>query len=237
MTTVPLLPAPKIAGLLPAPRQPHERLIERIIQLDPNPQSKSFWNRVSDTFNTVDDAENLIAHFMRQRLDKADVLWDCFMLIRPHAAMWESSPLARKLHMSELLKRVVYDRDLKPPTRVEMAMTVVAMALKEGHITEDTIPDLADVTLRLEDIPLKDLRKIRSLTPPYERPTPNPQRWHTTVSDRVKRATLGDKYDHYMRTYDRSPKPQPTPVTPPTPKPVPVPIAPQTDPVRQLQLL
>ena len=139
--------------------------------------------------NIAEEAQRMIEAFIRQYPHRADVLWDAFKTVHPHASLlfeecvWQS-------HIHELLQRVVHGLDLSAPTTAEMAAWMVGTLLNEGEIEEGHAPDLSYAMGRLVQQPPYKIAELLEHAPRMERHQPNPKRWYETVSLEVKLHTL-----------------------------------------------
>ena len=122
-TNIPLLPAPRIAGLLPPPRVNIAEVLPQLL-----PGDGGFWGAVTQTLGRVGIAEEMIETRIRRHPDKAALLWDSFMLCIPVAGMHNYPDFVWEHHAEELLNRVVNDEPLTPPTEAEMVIQLMGIA-------------------------------------------------------------------------------------------------------------
>jgi len=177
-----LLPAPQIAGLLPAPKAIDFQTIIR----EAFPDDGGFWSGVFRSLGSVEDAEALIEEYMRHYPARAPHLWDSFMLICPPD--WMRDEWDREHHQRELLERVAKDHDLAPPTEVEVAHFMIAVVMKEADNPPEVIPPAREIITRLRAQPPYKIRMVYEQMCPQERHQPDPQRWHDRVALEKKRA-------------------------------------------------
>jgi hypothetical protein len=225
-----LLPAPQIAGLLPAPAKPNLR--EAVKAAFPD---DSIWDGIFSAFDLMERAERLIETYIQKYPLHAPVLWDSFMLIRPQGHLLTAPDEVLDAHMRELLDRVVMGVNLRLPTLADMAV-IVQLTAKQQLEADAVIPPLPDIMRRLAQEPPYKLRGIMDEIgelPAEERPTPDPQRWYDRVTLERKLDVLeGIDVPSYILHRDE-PTPKPTPAPVPVAKPV---LPPSTPATQQLAL-
>lgn len=180
-----LLSAPRIAGYLPAPKPPIDfrDLIQNLLP------DEGFWVSVFTGLDGAVAADELIERHIRKHPDKAPVLWDCFMTLRPHIPIF--NPTVQKRHARELLDRAVRGGDLKRPTTVEAAYYALALLMTEHDL--DEYPPIEAVLNWLNIQPPFRIKQIvDQMNPVADRHIPDPQRWHDRVPLHRKQQILGD---------------------------------------------
>jgi hypothetical protein len=133
----------------------------------------------SSILGNVTAVEGMIEAFIRRYPERADVLWDTFMTVRPHAALQVEDSVWQH-HVHELLTRVVHGLDLQAPTTAELAAWILGTMLSEGE-------DVAGITTPDENGDMLGLAYVMgrvSQQPPYViRNCWNmPRAWRTATS-------------------------------------------------------
>jgi hypothetical protein len=153
----------------------------------------------SSILGNVTAVEGMIEAFIRRYPERADVLWDTFMTVRPHAALQVEDSVWQH-HVHELLTRVVHGLDLQAPTTAELAAWILGTMLSEGEdVAGITTPDengdmlgLAYVMGRVSQQPPYVIRNLLEHAPRMEdRHQPDPRRWYERVPLERKRDIVG----------------------------------------------
>lgn len=142
----------------------------------------------------------MIEAFIRRYPHRADVLWDAFKTVKPHAVLQIEDSVWQH-HVRELLERVVHGLDLQAPTTAELAAWMMGTLINEGEdvqgiITPDENGDmlgLAYIMGRIVQQPPYVIRNLLEHAPRIEdRHQPDPRRWYDSVALERKRDIMGD---------------------------------------------
>jgi hypothetical protein len=94
--------------------------------------SKVGLGRIGSLFDCMETAERLIAAYQARHPDRADLLYDAFLTIRPTGSMTEKRAELYEAHARELLQRVVDGEDVRPATKAELVCILCDTSLIAG---------------------------------------------------------------------------------------------------------